>query len=35
MLAGILEIFLGFWASQQRLPVQGAIAFQLHSNKRP
>jgi len=25
MVAGILEIFLGFWASQQRLPVQGAL----------
>jgi uncharacterized membrane protein HdeD (DUF308 family) len=25
MLVGILEIFLGFWASQQRLPVQGAL----------
>jgi len=25
MLVGILEIFLGFWASQQRLPVQGTL----------
>jgi uncharacterized membrane protein HdeD (DUF308 family) len=25
MLVGILEILLGFWASQQRLPVQGAL----------
>jgi uncharacterized membrane protein HdeD (DUF308 family) len=25
MLAGILEILLGFWASQQLLPVQGAL----------
>jgi uncharacterized membrane protein HdeD (DUF308 family) len=25
MLAGILEILLGFWAAQQYLPVQGAL----------
>jgi uncharacterized membrane protein HdeD (DUF308 family) len=25
MLAGILEILLGFWASQQRFPVRGAL----------
>ena len=25
MVAGILEILLGFWAAQQYLPVQGAL----------
>ena len=25
MVAGILEILLGFWASQQLLPVQGTL----------
>ena len=25
MLAGILELLLGFWASQQRFPARGAL----------